>query len=624
MSFDPVVGVGILARARAMGCMRLSTAPDRDDARAVATLHAAFAAGVTLLDTADAYAHDASDAGHNERLIARALATWTGDAGHVRVATKGGLTRPGGRWVPDGRARHLAAACRASAHALGVDRLFLYQLHAPDPRVPLATSVRALAALQRDGLVEHIGLSNVSLDELRAALDLAPIAAVQTEMSPWHDDPLRGGLVEFCAEHGIALLAYRPLGGAAGRARLDRDPVLRAVAGRHGIGPADVALAWLRGLSAVVVPLPGPTRPETAAALGHSGALAVEDLAALDARFPASRVARTSRASRRPPDDAQGDVVLVMGLGGAGKSTRARELAARGYERLNRDEAGGPLAALLPELEAHLAAGRRQVVLDNTYLTRAARNAVVETAWRQGAPVRCVWLQTSVEDAQVNVVQRMIARYGRLLDAGECRRAAREDPGALAPSVLFRHRRELEPPSLAEGFTRVEAVPFRREARAGYEARALIVWYDGIVRTSRSGARSPRSADDVAVAPGWGEVLRRHREEGWLLLGLSWEPEVARGAMTADAVESVLARTHELLGVRLEDAWCPHGEGRAECWCRKPLPGLGVTLIERHRLDPARSVYVGRDATDRAFARALGFIYAEAADLLERAPEPLR
>src|SRR5688572_19771728 len=113
----------------AIGAMRLSTESDRDEARAVATLHAALDAGVTLIDTADAYAWNAEEAGHNERLIARALATWTGDAAGVRVATKGGLTRPGGRWEADGRARHLAAACVASRRALGVERIHLYQLH---------------------------------------------------------------------------------------------------------------------------------------------------------------------------------------------------------------------------------------------------------------------------------------------------------------------------------------------------------------------------------------------------------------------------------------------------------------------------------------------------------------
>src|SRR5262247_660031 len=111
-------------------------------------------ATVPLIDTADAYCWDDSETGHNERLVARALSAWSGDASRIVVATKGGLTRPNGDWVADGRARHLASACEASRQALGVERIHLYQLHALDPRAGLSTSVRALAALKRDGLVE--------------------------------------------------------------------------------------------------------------------------------------------------------------------------------------------------------------------------------------------------------------------------------------------------------------------------------------------------------------------------------------------------------------------------------------------------------------------------------------
>jgi aryl-alcohol dehydrogenase-like predicted oxidoreductase len=146
--------------------MRLSTDPARDEGAALAVLHAALDAGVTLLDTSDAYCRDEADAGHNERLIAQALKTWRGDRARVLVATKGGLRRPAGRWVADGRAKHLAAACDASRRALGVDRIALYQLHAPDPRTPLATSVRALEALKRDGAIEAIGLCNVSVRQI--------------------------------------------------------------------------------------------------------------------------------------------------------------------------------------------------------------------------------------------------------------------------------------------------------------------------------------------------------------------------------------------------------------------------------------------------------------------------
>jgi histidinol phosphatase-like enzyme len=302
-------------------------------------------------------------------------------------------------------------------------------------------------------------------------------------------------------------------------------------------------------------------------------------------------------------------VVLLMGLPGAGKSTLAAALVDRGYERLNRDEAGGRLSGLVPALAERLAAGRRHVVLDNTYARRAARNEVIEAAWAQGVPVRCVWLQTSLEDAQVNVVHRLLGRYGRLPNPDELKRLARRDPGAIGPGALFRHRREFEPPEVAEGFTRVEEVRFERRPSAGGR-RAVVFWYDGVVRRSRTGARTPLSPDDVALVPGAAEALRRHQVDGWPLFGLSWHPEVDRGTMTAEAVEAALARTHELLGVPVQALWCPHGDGPPVCWCRKPLPGLAVALVERHRLDPASCLYVGRDASDQALARAAGFTFA--------------
>jgi aryl-alcohol dehydrogenase-like predicted oxidoreductase len=562
----------MLDRLPAMGCMRLSTEPDRDEDRAVATLHAALDAGVRLLDTADAYCRDASEVGHNERLVARALASWSGDASAVRVATKGGLVRPGGRWEADGRARHLRAACEASLRALGVERIFLYQLHAPDPAVPLATSVRALAGLQRDGLVLHVGLCNVTVAQLREARELAEVASVQVELSPWHDAGFRSGVAESCAEHGIRLLAYRPLGGAARAARLARDPAVAAVAQRHGTSAADVVLAWLASLD--VTPLPGPTRPEHARSLGRTVALGENDREALDARFPAARILRVPRAARRPADDADGDVVLVMGLPAAGKSTLARELIAQGHERLNRDEAGGTLADLLPALDAHLAAGRRRVVLDNTYGARAARSAVVETAWARGVPVRVVYLRTSLEDAQVNAVARMVERFGRLLEPDEMKAAGRKDPSVLAPHALFRHRRELEEPDPSEGFARIQDVPFVRRPPEGGGGRAVVVRLDG-------------------AAP---EAIRRlaaRRADGTLVLGVAWGP--------ADAAD-------------VDDAArCAHAQdGPPVCWCRRPLPGLGVLLAARHRLDLARCTFVGRDAADRAWARVLGLAYEDA------------
>jgi aryl-alcohol dehydrogenase-like predicted oxidoreductase/histidinol phosphatase-like enzyme len=602
-----------------MGCMRLSTLPDRDEERSLAVLHAALAAGVRLFDTADVYCRDGGERGHNERLLARALQGWKGDRTRVEVATKGGLTRPDGRWVPDGRARHLIAACEASRRALGVDQIDLYQLHAPDPRTPLRTSLRALASLKRAGSVAGVGLCNVGVRQIQEALAETELAAVQVELSCLHDDNIRNGVAAFCIASGIRLLAYRPLGGPAGRRRIERDPLLAELAQRHGASPCEIALAWLRDFGPLVVPLPGPTQPATVASIVRSRGVSLgeADRARLDERFPAGRLLRVPPERRRPTAQGSAEVVLVIGLPGAGKSTLAQELVAKGYARLNRDEAGGRLDALVPVLERAIVSGQRRVVLDNTYATRRSRSPVIEMAFRHGLPVRCLWLQTSLEDAQLNAVSRTLRRYGRLLGPEEMRAASRRDPGLFPPNVLFRYQRTFEPPDAAEGFSSIEAVPFdRRRAEASSEP-ALIFWYDGVLRRSRRGLRTPRTPDDVEILPGRAEALRGHAERGFRIMGLAWHPELASGATTPEALAACYARTHELLGVEIEALYCPHGDGPPVCWCRKPLPGLGAVLLARHGLDAARCQYVGTSANDRAFARRLGFEYRDGQEFFE-------
>lgn len=592
-----------------MGCMRLSTDPDRDEARGIAVLHAALDRGITLLDTADAYCHDEQDTGHNERLIARALASWPGgDRSRIRVATKGGLTRPRGAWMPDGRAKHLVEAVEASRRALGVDRIDLYQLHAPDSRVPLSTSVRALDALKRDGVIAAIGLSNVTVGQIEEARRITEIASVQVELSPWQDAAILGGVAEYCAAHDILLLAYRPVGGPQRRKRVDADKTLAAVARRHAATPFEIAIAWLRDLSRVIVPIPGPSKVETVHSIARAYAITLtdEDRAQLDERFPAGRIARGPRQrtveAAPAPASAAVDIVLIMGLPGAGKSTLAATFVEQGYTRLNRDDAGGTLAGLLPALDRAIESGSSRIVLDNTYVSRRSRAAVIEAARQRGLSVRCLWLATSVEDAQVNAVTRLLSR-GEALDTK-----------AFRPNVQFRYQRELEPPDAVEGFTRIDVVPFERRRDPSFTNRALIVWGDEILWRSRTGQRTLASADDLEALADRGALLRRYRDDGWLVLGMSWRPEITEGTLSPDAARDAFTRVESDLGVAIEIDICPHGAGPPTCWCRKPLPGLGVRFIDKHRLDPAQCVYVGAGPQDPGFARRLGFQYRDAGE----------
>jgi aryl-alcohol dehydrogenase-like predicted oxidoreductase/histidinol phosphatase-like enzyme/predicted kinase len=593
--------------------MRLSTEPDRNDENSIAVLHAAFEAGVTLLDTADAYCWDEGERGHNERLIAHALSTWNGDRARIRVATKGGLTRPEGRWEPDGRAKHLIAACERSCRALDVTRIDLYQLHTPDSRTPLATSVRALAALKRDGLIASIGLCNVTVGQIEEARRITEIDSIQVEASVWHDAAFLSGVAEYCVANRLILLAHRPLGGRKSRSRTAGDSVLNTVAARYRATPFEIALAWLADLADSIVPLPGATRVETALSAARAPRIELtdEDRRLLDERFPAGGSFRRGPAPRSSVSVGQSvDVVLMMGLPGAGKTTLAESLVADGYQRLNRDEAGGTLRELIPELDRALVNGSTRIVLDNTYLSRKSRAAVIRAATERGARVRCMWLATAIEDAQVNAVERIVSRYGRLPGDGELAALQKRDVAAFLPTAQFRAQRELEPPDPSEGFSRIDVVPFERRLHPTYTNRAVIVWCDDVLLRSRSGQRVPGSPEDVEIVEGRTEAFRRYRAEGWKLLGLSWQPEIADGTRSRDDVEAVFAVMKDMMEVE----YCPHAAGPPRCWCRKPLPGLGVLLIHRHRLDPARSIYVGAGAQDTGFARKLGFRYVDAED----------
>ncbi|MFB8403548.1 aldo/keto reductase [Streptomyces sp. NPDC055912] len=265
-----------------LGTMPLSVEGRPDEARAVATVHAALDAGVTLLDTADSYHPPDGAPGEGELLVARALASYGAGADGVLVATKGGRGRTAdGGWTVDGRPGHLRRAAEASARRLGSTPIGLYQLHKPDPAVPYAESLGAMRELLDAGTIRLAGVSNVDTEQILLAREILGdrLVSVQNRYSP----AVRTSEAELrlCAELGLAFLPWSPLGGIS-RSSLDgpsaqrEDPEFGAfhrVARARGVSPQRVALAWLLARSETVLPIPGASRPESARDSAAAGAL---------------------------------------------------------------------------------------------------------------------------------------------------------------------------------------------------------------------------------------------------------------------------------------------------------------------------------------------------------------
>jgi aryl-alcohol dehydrogenase-like predicted oxidoreductase len=267
-----------------LGAMPLSTRSDRPSpADAEAVVHAALDAGVTLIDTADAYAADESEFGHSEELVARALRSYGDGARGVLVATKGGHTRHGSDWDLDGSPGYLRRACEASLRRLGVEAIGLYQLHRPDPGTPWEESMAGLRSLYDDGLVRMVGVSNAGIAQIDVARSVLGDAfvAVQNQFSPgWR---FSADELAHCAGHGLAFLPWSPFGGVSAAGSLDATaPAFAEVAAELGVSVYRVTLAWHLAQADVVLPIPGASRP----------ASITDSAAAADLRLTAEQLAR--------------------------------------------------------------------------------------------------------------------------------------------------------------------------------------------------------------------------------------------------------------------------------------------------------------------------------------------
>ena len=285
MQKRPLGSTSLHVSAIGFGGMHLSIRERPTQEVAIRVIHASLDAGVTLIDTADVYCLGEDELGHNERLVARALKTWSGDRDSIIVATKGGMTRPDDRWERDARPEHLREACDSSLKALDVEYIDLYQLHAPDPNVPFADSVGALADLKKEGKIRWAGLSNVSVAEIAEAEAIVDVITVQNRLNPFFREALEDGVVACCAERGIGFLAYSPVGGGRLNKKLPDHPTLKPIARRYGASEHAIVLGWVLAQSPNVIAIPASRTEQHAkdAAGAAELQLSDEDLKAIDA-----------------------------------------------------------------------------------------------------------------------------------------------------------------------------------------------------------------------------------------------------------------------------------------------------------------------------------------------------
>lgn len=308
-------------------------------------------------------------------------------------------------------------------------------------------------------------------------------------------------------------------------------------------------------------------------------------------------------------------IKMVAGYPGSGKSTVTKEYIQQGYVSLNRDTEGGTIVSLLPKMEALLKSGK-DVVLDNTFPTIEVRKPFIELAKRYDADISCILMSTTIEEAQFNVVQRAINILGIFPTPEEIKKA--KHTNIFPPLVLFKYKKEFQKPDVSEGFSKVETFKFIRRDDPTFTQKAVIVDYDGTLRECINGNdKYPVTKEQIEMKPNRRAALQSYKDKGYLLLGLSNQSGIAKGELTHDKAVELFNHTNDQLGLDIEYRFCPHQSAPISCYCRKPMPGVGVEFIMRHKLNRKECLFVGDLKTDETFATRCGFQYIDQAEFFK-------
>lgn len=304
------------------------------------------------------------------------------------------------------------------------------------------------------------------------------------------------------------------------------------------------------------------------------------------------------------------EIVLIIGYPAGGKTSLVDSYKKKGYTNFSRDLLGAASSETMhAAMESHIKSNSLNetlIVVDNTYPSIESRKLAIIVAKKYGFKIKCVHLNTSLEDAQQNAVGRMIKKYGKLLSPEEIKLS--KDNNCFPPAPMYKYKKEFQKPTTAEGFDEVEVVKFVRQPYpADFVNKAIVVDYDGTLRETISGGKFPVDPSDIRILPNRKETLQKYIDQGYLILGVSNQSGIAKGALTMATAKDCFKKTNNLLGLDIDVKFCSHSVPPIICFCRKPLPGLGVELIHQYKLNPALCIMVGDMTSDKTFAQRSGF-----------------
>lgn len=313
-------------------------------------------------------------------------------------------------------------------------------------------------------------------------------------------------------------------------------------------------------------------------------------------------------------------VIMICGAPGSGKSTLTKKLLSELRTPaevcvLNRDTEGGTIAGLLPKLECHLK-DQDDVILDNLFPTAEIRKPFIELCKKYNTNIYCEWMSTSIEDAQFNVVQRAIGLLGKFPTPEEIKKA--KHTNIFPPLVLFKYKKEFQKPDASEGFNEITETKFVRQDDPTFINKAIIVDYDGTLRECIGGnEKFPVLEEQIEMKPKRKEILQSYLDKEYKLLGVSNQSGVAKGELTHAKAVDLFNHTNKLLGLDVEYQFCPHQSAPISCYCRKPMSGLFVDFMIKHKLDRKQCLMVGDMTTDATFAKRSGIQYMDQGDFFK-------